>query len=116
MSRTLRLERSVYSIREVSTCLVGAARRCGMSAGTEGVQPAQRPGPRSFLLPSAWRGVLSGLTSFFLGRRCWMLAVERLARGRLHYGWIIAAGTFVRLLWAGGIPPTPSALFIPLGK
>src|SRR3989441_6125286 len=116
MSRTLRLERSVYSIREVSTCLVGAARRCGMSAGTEGVQPAQRPGPRSFLLPSAWRGVLSGLTSFSLGRRCWMLAVERLARGRLHYGWIIAAVTFVTLLSAAGMRSTPGVLIIPLEK
>ncbi len=45
-----------------------------------------------------------------------MLAVERLARGRLHYGWIIAVVTFVTLLSAAGIRSTPGVLIIPLEK
>ena len=45
-----------------------------------------------------------------------MLAVERLARGRLHYGWIIAAVTFVTLISAAGIRSTPGVLIIPLEK
>jgi sugar phosphate permease len=44
------------------------------------------------------------------------MAVERLARGRLHYGWIIAAVTFVTLLSAAGIRSTPGILIIPLEK
>jgi len=45
-----------------------------------------------------------------------MLTVERLARGRLHYGWIIAAVTFVTLISAAGIRSTPGVLIIPLEK
>lgn len=45
-----------------------------------------------------------------------MLAVARIARGRLHYGWIIAAVTFVVLLSAAGIRSTPGVLMIPLEK
>ena len=45
-----------------------------------------------------------------------MLGVERLVRGRLHYGWIIAAVTFLILLAAAGIRSTPGVLIIPLEK
>jgi len=37
-----------------------------------------------------------------------------LERGRLHYGWIVAAITFVTLLAAAGIRATPGVLIVPL--
>jgi sugar phosphate permease len=37
-----------------------------------------------------------------------------LARGRLHYGWIIVATVFVALLATAGIRATPSVLIVPL--
>jgi sugar phosphate permease len=43
-----------------------------------------------------------------------MVSIERLARGRLHYGWIVAAITFVTLLAAAGIRATPGVLIVPL--
>jgi sugar phosphate permease len=45
-----------------------------------------------------------------------LLVAERLARGRLHYGWLIAAVTFLVLLSAAGIRSTPGILMIPLEK
>ena len=45
-----------------------------------------------------------------------MWVSDRLARGRLHYGWIVAAVTFVLLLSAAGIRSTPSVLIVPLEK
>jgi sugar phosphate permease len=45
-----------------------------------------------------------------------MAAVERLTRGHLHYGWIIAGVTFLTLLSAAGIRSTPGVLIIPLEK
>ena len=41
---------------------------------------------------------------------------DRLARGRLHYAWIVAAVTFLVLLSAAGIRSTPGVLIIPLEK
>jgi MFS family permease len=41
---------------------------------------------------------------------------ERFARGRVYYGWIIAAVTFLVLLSAAGIRSTPGVLIIPLEK
>lgn len=41
---------------------------------------------------------------------------NRLARGRLHYAWIVAAVTFLVLLSAAGIRSTPGVLIIPLEK
>ena len=35
-------------------------------------------------------------------------------RGRVHYGWIVVAVTFVTLLAAAGIRSAPSVLMIPL--
>src|SRR5258708_13207856 len=43
-----------------------------------------------------------------------MVSLERMAHGRLHYGWIVAAITFVTLLAAAGIRATPGVLIIPL--
>src|SRR5438046_7205174 len=43
-----------------------------------------------------------------------MVSLERMARGRLHYGWIVAAITFVSLLAAAGIRATPGVLIVPL--
>jgi MFS family permease len=45
-----------------------------------------------------------------------MLGVERVGRGRLYYGWIIAFVTFFVLLSAAGIRSTPGVLIIPLEK
>ncbi len=42
--------------------------------------------------------------------------VRRLIGGRLHYGWIVAAVTFLALLTAAGIRSTPGVLIIPLEK
>lgn len=41
---------------------------------------------------------------------------DRLARGRLHYAWIVAGVTFLVLLSAAGIRSTPGVLIIPLEK
>ena len=43
-----------------------------------------------------------------------MVSLERVARGRLHYGWIVAAITFLTLIAAAGIRATPSVLIVPL--
>jgi len=43
-----------------------------------------------------------------------MVLLERMTRGRLHYGWIVAAVTFVTLLAAAGIRATPGVLMVPL--
>jgi len=43
-------------------------------------------------------------------------AVERALHGRLYYGWIIAAVTFLTLLAAAGIRSTPGVLIIPLER
>src|SRR3979490_1271799 len=43
-----------------------------------------------------------------------MVSLERMAHGRLHYGWIVAAITFVTLLAAAGIRATPGVLMVPL--
>jgi sugar phosphate permease len=40
--------------------------------------------------------------------------IERMAHGRLHYGWIVAAITFLTLLAAAGIRATPGVLMVPL--
>src|SRR5437588_13038192 len=45
-----------------------------------------------------------------------MSEVERLLRGRLHYGWIVAGVTFLTLLASAGIRATPGVLIIPLEK
>ncbi|HLW61352.1 MAG TPA: MFS transporter [bacterium] len=45
-----------------------------------------------------------------------MSGVDRLLRGRLHYGWIVAGVTFLTLLTAAGIRSTPGVLIIPLEK
>src|SRR5258708_100865 len=45
-----------------------------------------------------------------------MVLLERMTRGRLHYGWIVAAVTFVTLLAAAGIRPTPGVLMVPLDQ
>jgi MFS family permease len=42
--------------------------------------------------------------------------LNRLIRGRLYYGWIIAAVTFLTLLAAAGIRSAPGVLIIPLEK
>jgi MFS family permease len=44
------------------------------------------------------------------------MGVERVGRGRLYYGWIIALVTFFVLLSAAGIRSTPGVLIIPLEK
>ena len=44
------------------------------------------------------------------------MGIERLVRGRLYYGWIIAGVTFLTLLVAAGIRSTPGVLIIPLEK
>src|SRR5258708_23587317 len=43
-----------------------------------------------------------------------MSIVTRLARGRLHYSWVIAAITFLALLAAAGVRSTPGVLMVPL--
>ncbi len=42
--------------------------------------------------------------------------VDRLIRGRLYYGWIVAAVTFLGLITCAGIRSTPGVLIIPLEK
>lgn len=39
---------------------------------------------------------------------------DRLARGRIHYGWYVAGITFVTLLVAAGIRSMPSILILPV--
>jgi len=41
---------------------------------------------------------------------------QRLAAGRLHYGWIIAAVTFLALLAAAGIRSAPSVFIVPIER
>src|SRR5258708_22256522 len=48
------------------------------------------------------------------GVRFIMVSLERMAHGRLHYSWIVAAITFVTLLAAAGIRATPGVLIVPL--
>ena len=45
-----------------------------------------------------------------------MRGIERIVRGRLHYGWIVAGVTFLTLLASAGIRATPGILIIPLEK
>src|SRR6266480_1296644 len=45
-----------------------------------------------------------------------MRGIERIVRGRLHYGWIVAGVTFLTLLASAGIRSTPGILIIPLEK
>ncbi|MBA2518552.1 MAG: MFS transporter [Chloroflexia bacterium] len=40
--------------------------------------------------------------------------IQRLARGRIHYAWIVAAVTFITMLGASGFRSTPGVLIIPL--
>ena len=40
--------------------------------------------------------------------------VVRLARGRIHYAWIVFGVTFFTLLAAAGIRSTPGVLIVPL--
>ena len=42
------------------------------------------------------------------------MSIERRIRGRVHYGWIVVAVTFVTLLAAAGIRSAPSVLMMPL--
>jgi sugar phosphate permease len=42
--------------------------------------------------------------------------IDRLVRGRLYYGWIVAAVTFLGLITCAGIRSTPGVLIIPLEK
>src|SRR5258708_1869299 len=43
-----------------------------------------------------------------------MALVSRLARGRLHYGWLVAALTFVTVMIAAGARSAPGAMIGPL--
>src|SRR6266446_1451547 len=45
-----------------------------------------------------------------------LMAIERRMRGRVHYGWIVVAVTFVTLLAAAGIRSPPGVLIIPLER
>ncbi len=45
-----------------------------------------------------------------------MVGLDRVIRGRLYYGWIVAAVTFLGLLISAGIRSTPGVLVIPLEK
>src|SRR2546422_2545036 len=45
-----------------------------------------------------------------------LMAIERRMRGRVHYGWIVVAVTFVTLLAAAGIRSAPGGLIIPLER
>ena len=44
------------------------------------------------------------------------MSIERRMRGRVHYGWIVVAVTFVTLLAAAGIRSAPGVLIIPLER
>src|SRR2546426_8311438 len=45
-----------------------------------------------------------------------LMSIERRMRGRVHYGWIVVAVTFVTLLAAAGIRSAPGVLIIPLER
>ncbi len=45
-----------------------------------------------------------------------MISAATLARGRIHYGWIVVAVTFLVLLVAAGIRATPGVLIVPLER
>ena len=45
-----------------------------------------------------------------------MNLVARFARGRFHYGWIVAAVTFLTLLAAAGVRAAPNVLIVPVGN
>ena len=45
-----------------------------------------------------------------------LMPIERRMRGRVHYGWIVVAVTFVTLLAAAGIRSAPGVLIIPLER
>jgi hypothetical protein len=40
--------------------------------------------------------------------------IARAVSGRIHYGWVVAAVTFVVLLSAAGFRSTPGVLMVPL--
>jgi len=40
--------------------------------------------------------------------------ITSLTRNRLHYGWVVAAVTFLTLIAAAGIRSTPGVLIVPL--
>ena len=40
--------------------------------------------------------------------------IERLARGRIHYGWLVVSVTFVTLITTAGFRATPGVLIVPL--
>ncbi len=42
--------------------------------------------------------------------------IDTWIRGRVHYGWIVVAVTFLTLLGAAGIRSTPRVLMIPLER
>src|SRR5262245_65878100 len=44
------------------------------------------------------------------------MSIERRMRGRVHYGWIVVAVTFVTLLAAAGIRSAPGVLISPLER
>jgi MFS family permease len=44
------------------------------------------------------------------------MRIEQWVHGRLHYGWIVVAVTFLTLLGAAGIRSTPGVLIIPLER
>jgi len=45
-----------------------------------------------------------------------MNLIARFARGRFHYGWIVAAITFLTLLAAAGVRAAPNVLMVPVGN
>ncbi|HEV2357509.1 MAG TPA: MFS transporter [bacterium] len=44
------------------------------------------------------------------------MRIERLLRGRLHYGWIVAGVTFLTLLASAGVRSAPGVLIVPLER
>src|SRR5207302_11200291 len=44
------------------------------------------------------------------------MSIERRMRGRVHYGWIVVAVTFVTLLAAAGIRSAPGVRIVPLER
>lgn len=45
-----------------------------------------------------------------------MNLIARFARGRFHYGWVVAAITFLTLLAAAGVRAAPNVLMVPVGN
>lgn len=45
-----------------------------------------------------------------------MSLATRLRQRRIHYGWIVAAVTFIVLLSSAGVRATPSILIVPLER